>query len=330
MPRACAAIRAGGFESNNGRLTKARPTIISAAHLRQGPGRGRRAGVICLPRLYRDFLVNRGRAFIYSTAPSPLMAAVVRASLKVVAGAEQERAQLSALVRHAEAGLRQMGLPVSGSQIQPVIIGEDGRAMALAGALQARGHDIRAIRPPTVPEGTARLRLAPTLRATAWATWTSCLTTWRPRWRGHEVCRPMRFVVTGTDTNIGKTIFCAGLCGFLGARYWKPVQSGLDTPTDGDVVAELAGVEIVPEAFRLKLPASPHQSMAQEDVTIDHERISTPPDGLLAIEVGGRVDGAAQSANTLYIDVFPCPLANSSDPVRPHPARHHQPHIVVY
>lgn len=112
-------------------------------------------------------MVNRGRAFIYSTAPSPLMAAVVRASLKIIAGAEQERAQLAALVRHAEAGLKAMGLGVSGSQIQPVIIGEDVRAVALADALQARGHDIRAIRPPTVPEGTARLRLALTLHVTA-------------------------------------------------------------------------------------------------------------------------------------------------------------------
>jgi 8-amino-7-oxononanoate synthase len=69
------------------------------------------------------------------------------------------------LVRHAEAGLRKLGLNVSGSQIQPIILGEDRRAMALAKALQDRGHDIRAIRPPTVPEGTARLRLAVTLHA---------------------------------------------------------------------------------------------------------------------------------------------------------------------
>jgi 8-amino-7-oxononanoate synthase len=54
-------------------------------------------------------------------------------------------------------------MPVSGSQIQPVILGEDRRAVAVADALQARGHDIRAIRPPTVPDGTARLRIALTL-----------------------------------------------------------------------------------------------------------------------------------------------------------------------
>ena len=139
------------------------PNIISLHTC--GKALGTAGALVCLPRLYRDFLVNRGRAFIYSTAPSPLMAAVVRASLKIIAGAEQERAQLSALVRQAEAGLRKMGLGVSGSQIQPIIIGEDRRAVALAHALQERGHDIRAIRPPTVPEGTARLRLALTLHA---------------------------------------------------------------------------------------------------------------------------------------------------------------------
>jgi len=141
------------------------PNIISLHTC--GKALGAAGALVCLPRLYRDFLVNRGRAFIYSTAPSPLMAAVVRASLKIVAGAHQERAQLAALVRHAEAGLRQMGLGVSGSQIEPIIIGEDTRAVTLSAALQARGHDIRAIRPPTVPEGTARLRLALTLHVTA-------------------------------------------------------------------------------------------------------------------------------------------------------------------
>ena len=141
------------------------PNIISLHTC--GKALGAAGALVCLPRLHRDFMVNRGRAFIYSTAPSPLMAAVVRASLIFVAGAEQERAQLAALVAHAEAGLKNLGLRVSGSQIQPVILGEDRRATALAHALQERGHDIRAIRPPTVPEGSARLRLAITLHASA-------------------------------------------------------------------------------------------------------------------------------------------------------------------
>lgn len=140
------------------------PNIISLHTC--GKGLGAAGALVLMPKLYRDFMVNRGRAFIYSTAPSPLMAAVVRAALKISAGAEQERAQLAALVRHAGEGLKRLGLTVSGSQIQPVIIGADRRAMTLAEALQARGYDIRAIRPPTVPEGTARLRIALTLHVT--------------------------------------------------------------------------------------------------------------------------------------------------------------------
>src|SRR5580704_18319512 len=112
----------------------------------------------------------------------------------------------------------------------------------------------------------------------------------------------MRFVVTGTDTNIGKTIFCAGLCGFLGARYWKPVQAGLDGPTDSDLVAEFAGVEVVPEAFRLKLPASPHQAAAEEGITIDPDAL-VPPDGPLVIEGAGGLM-VPLTPHTLFIDVF--------------------------
>ena len=140
------------------------PNIISLHTC--GKALGASGALICMPRLYRDFIVNRGRSFIFSTAPSPLMAAVVRAALKISAGAEQERAQLAHLVRQAGAAMAKLGLPFSGSHILPVVVGADGRALRLAEALRKRGHDIRAIRPPTVPEGTARLRIALTLHAT--------------------------------------------------------------------------------------------------------------------------------------------------------------------
>jgi len=132
-----------------------------------GKALGAAGALVCLPRVLRDFLVNRGRSFIYSTAPSPLMAAVVRAALAWSAGAQQERAELAALVRHAGALMQhRLGIAPSGSQILPVIVGSDARAVQLAAAMQARGYDIRAIRPPTVPEGTARLRLSITRHAT--------------------------------------------------------------------------------------------------------------------------------------------------------------------
>jgi 8-amino-7-oxononanoate synthase len=131
-----------------------------------GKALGTAGALVCLPRSLRDFMVNRARAFIYSTAPSPLMAAAVRAALTLCAGADAERARLQALVAQVGALMRQMlGAQPSGSQVQPIIIGGDREAVRLATALQTKGYDIRAIRPPTVPEGTARLRLALTLHA---------------------------------------------------------------------------------------------------------------------------------------------------------------------
>jgi dethiobiotin synthetase len=111
-----------------------------------------------------------------------------------------------------------------------------------------------------------------------------------------------RFVVTGTDTGIGKTVFSAGLAGMLGARYWKPVQSGLEEATDSEVVAELSGAEIVPEAYRLKLPVSPHQSSAEEGIVIDTDAL-TPPEGPLVIEGAGGLL-VPLTRQVLYIDVF--------------------------
>ena len=112
-----------------------------------------------------------------------------------------------------------------------------------------------------------------------------------------------RFVVTGTDTGIGKTAFSAGLAGMLGAQYWKPVQAGLDGPTDSEVVAGLSGVDIIPEAYRLKLPASPHQASAEENVEIDCDSLNPPASAPLVIEGAGGLM-VPLTRQTLFIDVF--------------------------
>jgi dethiobiotin synthetase len=110
----------------------------------------------------------------------------------------------------------------------------------------------------------------------------------------------MRFVVSGTDTDVGKTVFCAGLAAMLGARYWKPVQAGF--PTDSQTVVALAGVEILPEAFSLKLAASPHQAAEAEGIEIDPDRLA-PPQGPLVIEGAGGLM-VPLTRRTLFIDVF--------------------------
>lgn len=132
-----------------------------------GKALGVSGALVCLASPLKDFLVNRCRNFIFATAPSPLVAAIVRAALALCASADERRAALNARIELAGQELRRVcGVAPSGSQIQPVIIGADVRAMAIAAQLRASGYDIRAIRPPTVPEGTARLRLSLTLHAT--------------------------------------------------------------------------------------------------------------------------------------------------------------------
>ncbi|UPK20541.1 dethiobiotin synthase [Bradyrhizobium sp. 131] len=117
-----------------------------------------------------------------------------------------------------------------------------------------------------------------------------------------------RIVVTGTDTGIGKTVFCAGLAHPLGVNHWKPVQAGLEGETDSELVASLGGLppdRIVPELYRLRTPASPHHSAEIDGVRIDVE-------SLHALEVSERplvIEGAGGlmvplNHGALYIDVF--------------------------
>lgn len=131
-----------------------------------GKALGCEGALLCGPPIVRDFIVNRGRPFIFSTAPSPLMAWLVRQALEIVANEPERAAHLRSIVAHAETRLAALGLPASGSQILPVVIGDNALTMRIAGALQDAGFDIRGIRPPTVPQGTARLRIAITLNVT--------------------------------------------------------------------------------------------------------------------------------------------------------------------
>jgi 8-amino-7-oxononanoate synthase len=116
------------------------------------------SGVLC------DYLINHARPFIYATAPSPLAAAVVREALKILSDEPERRRKLHRMIAYAnELILSQLGCKGSGSQILPVILGDNARTLRIAQQMQADGFDIRAIRPPTVPANTSRLRISVTL-----------------------------------------------------------------------------------------------------------------------------------------------------------------------
>ncbi len=108
-----------------------------------------------------ESLIQFARPYIYTTAMPPAVAEATRAALALVDAEPWRRDQLRALIRRFRAGAEQLGLPLMDSEtaVQPLLVGDAGRALALAEALKARGIWITAIRPPTVPAGSSRLRI---------------------------------------------------------------------------------------------------------------------------------------------------------------------------
>lgn len=116
-----------------------------------------------------------------------------------------------------------------------------------------------------------------------------------------------RIIVTGTDTGIGKTVFAAALAGALGANYWKPIQAGLLEETDRQAVLRLSGLSearLLPEAYRLNTPASPHLAAEIDGITIDPMALVLPnTDGPLVVEGAGGLL-VPLTRQVTYIDVF--------------------------
>lgn len=109
-----------------------------------------------------DYLVQKARTYIYTTAMPPALAAATCASLDAVESGDERRAHLDALIQQFRAGAQDLGYELMSSRtpIQPIMIGDNWTALALSRALEDEGGLlVTAIRPPTVPEGEARLRV---------------------------------------------------------------------------------------------------------------------------------------------------------------------------
>ena len=109
-----------------------------------------------------EYLINKCRSFIFSTAPPPALAEALKVSIEIIKTENERREKLLELSNYLRQLLRENGFQVSlqNSQIIPILIGESEKAVKLAEKLQAKGFDVRAIRPPTVPQNTARLRVS--------------------------------------------------------------------------------------------------------------------------------------------------------------------------
>ena len=183
----------------------------------------------------RDQLLNRARAFVFTTAPPPAVSGALVRAVELAREMDDQRARC---VENARALAHRLGLPAPDAAIVPFLVGADRDAVALADRVAAAGLDVRAVRPPTVPEGTARLRIACHAFNTEaeLGRLTDELAHAAPsasEVRDARNATPL-FVV-GTDTGIGKTVVSALLLRAareLGtASYWKPVQTGDDSDT---------------------------------------------------------------------------------------------------
>jgi dethiobiotin synthetase len=116
-----------------------------------------------------------------------------------------------------------------------------------------------------------------------------------------------RFVITGTDTNVGKTVFAAALAGALDGAYWKPIQCGLEGGGDRETVRRLSGLpdsHILAEVYRLKMPASPHIAAEHDGLEIDAGKLEPPAsERPLVIEGAGGLM-VPITRDLLQIDLF--------------------------
>lgn len=136
-----------------------RERVLATVHT-GGKALGSGGAWVAGPRVLGDLLVNRARTFIYSTAPLPVLAAALEAGLDLVLREPHRRREVHRKAALLRAELRAAGLPAPGeAPVIPLVAGGAAEAVALEEGLAAAGFDARAIRPPTVPEGTARLRL---------------------------------------------------------------------------------------------------------------------------------------------------------------------------
>ncbi len=137
----------------------ASPRIILMGTL--GKAAGVSGAFVAAERVVIDTLVNQARSYVYTTASPPALAVALQHSLRLIAQGDALRTHLQALIEQLRAGLQDLPWSLMPSQtaIQPLLVGDNEAALQLSAGLRERGIWVAAIRPPTVPQGTARLRI---------------------------------------------------------------------------------------------------------------------------------------------------------------------------
>jgi 8-amino-7-oxononanoate synthase len=141
------------------------PQLLAVIHT-CGKALGCAGAFVCGPAVLKEHLINHARTFIFSTALPPYFSRQIGAALDLAAGMDKERRELQQRAERFRSALRTEGFDIAGSasQIVPVVFGKIDETLDAAQHLQQDGFAVRAIRPPSVPEGKARLRLSLTCR----------------------------------------------------------------------------------------------------------------------------------------------------------------------
>lgn len=299
-----------------------------------GKALGATGALVCGSSELVEHLVNRSRAFVYTTAPSPAVCGALSAALAIVRGAEGAELRARALA-NARALAGALDLAPPDAAIVPVRLGGEREALAAAEAIRADGHDVRAVRPPTVPAGTSRLRVVchATHTRDELDALARSIERHAPRARRPAASVPRAepaplLVVVGTDTGIGKTVVAALLARALArrgrVRYWKPCQTGTESDTDAvRTLAALPADALVEPCYALPLPASPDQAAAAAGTHVHLERLRAALAAAraadrspLVVELAGGLlvpyDGRTSQADWLERDALPVVLVARS------------------
>jgi 8-amino-7-oxononanoate synthase len=273
---------------------RARDPVLAARVVTGGKALGAGGGLVVGSAAVREAAIDRARSFAFTTAAPPAVVGALGAGIACAARADAERARALELARRLA---RALELPEPAAAVVPFVVGGAEEALAAARELREAGLEVRAVRPPTVPEGSSRLRLVchahnddaelerliAGLRALA-----------RPgAARAASAARAEALVVAGTDTGVGKTVVAALLARAASRRgragYLKPVQTGSESDTDA--VGRLAGaaLRLGEPAHAFPLPASPHEAALAAGSRVDIERIERALDREREALAGGRL-----------------------------------------
>ena len=245
-----------------------------------GKALGASGGLICTSNECAELLINQGRPFVFTTAVDPVTCAALLKSMQLIEQNPKVRDSLHNNTSYFREKLAHFKVEVRGeSPIIPIIIGDSLKAMEVAEKMQHKGYDVRAVRPPTVPEGSSRLRVVihsshnkKDLKSLAYELGQSAT----PQdIVSSNKSHPKSLAVVGTDTEVGKTVVAALLMRAAQRygwkpSYWKPIQTGDESDTKTVCnLAELNKDEYLEPLIELPKPASIDQAAEDANTSVN-------------------------------------------------------------